>query len=40
MIIKDIFEKYNTYKCSKNTIEAEQQLQASKNAINEILDSI
>lgn len=38
--IKDIFEKYNTYKCSKNTIEAEQQLQASKNAINEILDSI
>ena len=38
--IKEIFDKYKTYKCSKNTVEIEQQLQASKNRINEILDSI
>lgn len=38
--IKEIFNKYQTYKCSKNTIEAEQQIQAEKNSINELLDSI
>ena len=38
--IKEIFDKYKTYKCSKNTIEAEQQIQAEKNSINELLDSI
>ena len=32
--------KYKTYKCSKNTIEVEQQIQAEKNSINELLDSI
>lgn len=38
--IKEIFDKYKTYKCSKNTIEVEQQIQAEKNSINELLDSI
>lgn len=38
--IKEVFDKYKTYKCSKNTIEVEQQIQAEKNSINELLDSI
>lgn len=38
--VKDIFSKYKTYKFSKNIVETEQQIQAEKNAINELLDSI
>ena len=39
-LVEEIFNKYKTYKFSKNTVEAEQQIQAKKNAINELLDSI
>lgn len=38
--IREIFDKYKEYKFSKNTIEAEQQIQADKNSVNELLDSI
>lgn len=38
--IKKIFGKYSTYKFSKNTEEAEQQIQAEKNSLNDLLDSL
>lgn len=38
--ILDIFKRYTDYKCSKNITEVEQQLQAEKNSINDLLDSI